>query len=207
MSNPPTHPTPTRLRPLAVRIAKMAKVPADYQDKFCERISATVLRVWDRDRRPSGTKPGLALVYAADATRVLQRNIFRMKEKDRDWVENVKHGQMQFGDGEIRDLETTILNLSTLLNTAVGRPSTVPRYLKSVSRSVKDQILRELVFGLLGAAADTGGKLTFDKNSETGTLAKALDLLRYHLPEGLVPPALPASTIQKLKTEFSRLRR
>ena len=135
---------------------------------------------------------------AADAARALQKEFARLKKQDRDWVESIKQSQMQFADSEIQDLETTILNLSMLLNAAVGRPSTV-------ALSVKGQMLR--VFGLLAAATDAGGKLVFNKNSETGTLADVLDHLRDHLPDGLVPEPLPASTIQRLKSEFIRLRR
>ncbi len=70
-------------------------------------------------------------------------------------------------------------------------------------------MLRELVHGLLAAATETGGRLTFDKNSASGKLYRALDLLRDHLPPGLVPEDLPkaAAKIQRLKNEFVRLSR
>jgi hypothetical protein len=207
MPKPQTLPPPAVLRALALRLAKLAQVSQNYQNDFCERISRTLLTIFQWDRRSTGAKPGYKLVEAADAARILQKTFFRLKEQDRDWVEGIKQSQMQFTAGKIDDLETTILNLSMLLNQAVGRPSPVPRRLETVSRSVKDQILRELVFGLLGAATDEGGIFTYDKNSETGTLANALDLLRGHLPDGLVPEPLRASTIQRLKTEFYRLRR
>ena len=68
-------------------------------------------------------------------------------------------------------------------------------------------MLRELVFSLYSAAEETGGELTFDKNKQKGTLVEVLELLRDHLPTGLVPNALPLGTIQKLKTDFFRLTR
>jgi hypothetical protein len=68
-------------------------------------------------------------------------------------------------------------------------------------------MLRELVFDLLSAARGNYGEFTLDKNRQSGTLLKALDILRPHLPKGLVPNALPVGTIQKLKTEFSRSER
>jgi hypothetical protein len=74
-------------------------------------------------------------------------------------------------------------------------------------QKIRDQRLRELVIGLLAAATDTNGILTFDKNKESATLADALRLLRDHLPEGLVPDPLPSSTIQRVKTAFFRARR
>jgi hypothetical protein len=65
-------------------------------------------------------------------------------------------------------------------------------------------MLRELVFDLLSATRDTGGKLTFNVNSASGTLANSLYLLREHLPKGLVKDPLQSRTIQRLKTEFFR---
>ena len=65
-------------------------------------------------------------------------------------------------------------------------------------------MLRELVFSLLSAADGARGEFTLDKNRGTGTLLRALELLRPHLPKGLVPNALPIGTIQKLKADFFR---
>jgi hypothetical protein len=70
-------------------------------------------------------------------------------------------------------------------------------------------MLRELVFSLLSAAHDNYGQFTLDKNRESGTLLKALDILRPYLPKGLVldEDDLPVGTIQRLIKEFSRLER
>jgi hypothetical protein len=211
--SPRARPVPDAVHPprklpsvLAERLAKLAEVPAEYRDEFRDRISETVQNAWKRDRRSTGQKPDRHLVYAADAARTLQKTFFRVKKQNRDWVETIKQSQMQFLAGEIHHVEATITNLSMLLNTAVGRPSPLPPHLAKGSLKIKDQMLRELVFGLLAAADNAGRKLTFNKNSETGTLAKALDLLRDHLPTGLVPEPLPAAVIQRLKTDFYRLR-
>jgi hypothetical protein len=207
-------PVPTAVHPprklpsaLAERLAKLAEVPAEYRDEFCDRISETVQNAWKRDRRSTGERPGAALIYAADAARALQKTFFRTNKRDREWVETIKASQMQFVAGEIHHVEATITNLCMLLNTAVGRPSPLPPHLAKGSLKIKDQMLRELVFGLLAAADNAGRKLTFNKNSETGTLAKALDLLRDHLPTGLVLEPLPAAVIQRLKTDFFRMQR
>jgi hypothetical protein len=146
------------------------------------------------------------LVDAADAARTLQKEFSRINKDDRDWIENIKQSELQFLAGEIHDVETTILNLSILLNAAAGRRSRLPPWLEENALKVRDQLFRDLVFGLLGAAEDNGGELTFNKNSETGTLAEALDLLRGHVPPGLVPEPLPVATIQRLKTDSRRLR-
>jgi len=44
-----------------------------------------------------------------------------------------------------------------------------------------------------------GGRLTFDKNSGTGTLVKALELLRPRARPGLIPNVLPMSTLARVK--------
>lgn len=205
MTSSPTFPPDAQLRILAVRLAKTAKVPGVDQDDFCNRICNIVLRIRVRHRR----KPGFKLVEAADAARTLQNAFFRLKKEDRDHVENIKQSQMQFMDGEIRNTEATIMNLSILLNHAVGRPSPLPGYMHLFRKGskVKHQMLRELVFGLLAATRDTGVKLTFNQNSVSGTLADVLNALRKYLPGDLVPDPLPRRTIQRLKTEFVGFRR
>jgi hypothetical protein len=72
---------------------------------------------------------------------------------------------------------------------------------------IKDQSLREIVFGLLSAADEARGEFTLNPKRESGTLLDALNVLRPHLPKGLVPNALPIGTIKKLKADFFRPRR
>jgi hypothetical protein len=209
------HPPRKLPRVLAERLAKLAKVPTNERDEFCRSVSDSVLRLWGRYRPATSSKQGQALIHAAKAARTLQQKFFHMSKQDREWVENIKRSEMQFTAGEIHHLETTIVNVARVFTASIGRPSPVPRHVEKMLErmlggpppKVKDQMLRELVFGLLAAATDTGGKLSFNKNSETGTLAKALDLLRDHLPRGLVPEPLSGSNIQRLITDFLRLRR
>jgi hypothetical protein len=228
MGTPPTYPPANQLRVLATRLAgkvvPLRHLPEnpharnDEQHIFAERLIETVLQVRERDRRSTGKiVAGLAWRQAADAARRLQDAYSRMNEQNRNWIEHIKRTQMQFLAGEIQDVEATILNLSALLHAAAGKttPILAPRGKKHalykklgmLKPRVKDQILRELVFGLLHAARDTGGKLDFNKNSESGALAETLRHLRdgKYLPPGLVPDPLPAPTIQRLKSEFSRL--
>ena|ERR1035437_7595912 len=216
LPKPPPQLPPKLPSVLAERLAKLAKVPTNERDEFCKRISETVLSLWTRDRRAVSSKPGRALIQAAKAARTLQQNFFYMNKQDRHWVENIKRSQMQFVAGEIQHLESTILNVAMVFRAAIGRPSPLPRHSerflekllpKRVPPKIKDQILRELVFGLLGAAEETGGHFSFEKTSVSGTLARALDLLRDHLPVGLVPDPLLGTTIQRLKSDFHQLSR
>jgi hypothetical protein len=96
-------------------------------------------------------------------------------------------------------------NIAVVFNQAAGRPA--PDHpLKTFGRrlKVKDQVLSQLVFQLCRLAEELGGEFTLDKNYHRGTLLQALELLRDHLPERLIPKALPFGTIQKIKSDFSQ---
>jgi hypothetical protein len=227
MTTQQKYPPAPQLRVLADRIAAKVVPRTHVKDKpqartdeqhiFAERLIATVLRVRDLDRRT--TSGVAALRAAADAARRLQDAYSRMSKENRDWVEHIKRIQTQFSAGEIQDLETTIWNLSMLLHTALGKTTPTrkpPKYSRAYALykeegmfkpRVKDQILRELVFGLLSAAQDTRGKFVFNKNKASGNLAETLCVLRdgKYLPPNLVSNPLHPSTIQRLKDEYSRL--
>jgi hypothetical protein len=226
MPRAPTYPSNAELKIIAARIAKIAKAgdkeyfPSNkqyQQDVFRDRVIETVLRLRTRDRRSTVTRPVGFLIECANAARTLHKKFIRMKATDREWVEHIKQTQSQLLVGELHDVETAILNMALLFDAALGRATPVPKPPKSSARyalfaklgtfkpRVRDQSLRELVFGLLAAARDTGGKLTFNVDSESGTLANVLDHLRPYLPPGLVPQPIRSRTIVRLKNEFDRL--
>ena len=191
---------------LAQRLARRATVPARNQQECGDRIVKLILGLRKRTH-PSGRKPGGRLIEAAQAARVLDKKFTGMNEHDRKWVDELKRTQgVVFAAGEINDLAATITNIAILLHDALGKSYPIPKHLEAVRDSVKDQRLRELIFGLLSAASETGGRFTFNKNSVSGSLAIALTQLRPHLPAGLVPDPLRATTIQRLKADFERLR-
>jgi hypothetical protein len=192
---------------VARRLATLARVPATEQEPFQEQFSGSFALALQRARTVS-SEPGSALVKAARAATTLQQEFHRLSQQDRERVENIKSSSMA---REI-SLEPTITKLAVVFNHAIGRPSewlALPRVFRrrQVRFTVKNQMLRELVFSLLRAAHDHCGEFTLDKNRESGTLVKALDILRPHLPKGLVPNPLPVGTIQRLIKEFSRLER
>jgi hypothetical protein len=190
------------------RIAKLAKVPVANQKEFCERIIKIISDLRQRDRRSTGKKPGGRLIEAAEAARILDLKFSGMNSHDRAWVEDIHRTRgVVFAKGEIHHLATTITNIAMLLHDALGKSYPIPKHLEVGGHRVVDQRLRELIFGMLSAACQTGGRFTFNKNSVSGSLAVALDKLRRHLPRDLVPEQLPGTTIQRLKTEFEWLRR
>jgi hypothetical protein len=77
MPKAPIHPLPKLPIVLAERLAKLAKVPTNERDEFCELLSDSVLRLWKRDRRAISSKPGEALIQAAKAAQTLQQKFFK----------------------------------------------------------------------------------------------------------------------------------
>jgi hypothetical protein len=206
VAKPPIHTPPLLPKNIALRLADLAGVHPDNRESFCERLSHSLLKLWKRDRRAVSSKPSAALYKAAKAAQTLKGALYSLKRQDREWVDNIMSSQTLFLAGKIHHLESTIVNLAIVFSHAIGRPSSPPPYFPRPLQ-IKDQMFRELVFDLLSAARAAGGKLPFDKNYQRGALVDALNILRPHLPKGLVPNVLPFSTIQKLKTEFFRTRR
>ncbi len=212
MSKPSSHP-PTLPNNVALKIADLFHIPKIERDPFCDHLRNSMQSVWKRDRRATSSKPGPALQRAAEATRSLLKSFDRLRQDDRDWVENFRADPTLFGDG-IERLDTTILNLAIVFNHAVGRPSPIPRTTLEFQAKlgvkplgVRDQMFREVVMGLMSAAAENRGKFTLDSTCKTGTLIEALELLRDHLPRRLVRADPPAGTIQRIKKQFWELRK
>jgi hypothetical protein len=64
---------------------------------------------------------------------------------------------------------------------------------------------RTVVWGLLLITDDFGGKLTLDHKNHSGSLLKALDLLRpYSFLKEIIPAAPPISTIRRVVEDFRK---
>jgi hypothetical protein len=207
MARPQNH-EPTHLpRRVALQLAKLAKVPKNYREEFCQDISDHTLTIWKTNRHALLDK--LALIETAKAARSLNQKFLRMNKQDREWInKHIEHFQLPLIGGEIQNLALTVDNIAVVFSQAAGRPAP-DHALKPFGRrlKVKDQVLSQLVFQLCRLAEELGGEFTFDKNSRArhrGTLLQALELLRDHLPRCLIPKALPLGTIQKIKSDFSQ---
>jgi hypothetical protein len=212
MSKPSPHPPNALPKNVALKIANLFHVPKVEREPFCDHLRNNTQRIWNRDRRATSSKSGPALRQAAEATRSLLKSFDRLRQEDRDWVNNLCAQSTLWGEG-IERLDSTILNLAIVFNHAVGRSSPIPRKSLALNEklgvkplNVKDQMFREVVIGLMTAADENRGKFTLDSTSKTGTLIEALDLLRDHLPKGLVRYDPPAGTIQRIKKQFRELR-
>lgn len=219
MPNPPTQAPHARPRDVtlpedvAMHIAELAQIPAQEIPPFCDAICESVQRAWDLDRRAVASKPGRALFKAAAAARTLNEAFCSLNKEDREWVERLLARNPVYRELQ-RELTQVVSKIDDLFSTAVGKtfaimPGTAALRNKRGrrKRSIKDTTFEVFIRQILLFTAEYGGKLTFDKNLQQGTLVDVLELLRRHLPKGVVPNVLPHGTIQKIKTEFLKNRR
>jgi hypothetical protein len=194
----------------AMKVAKLAQVPARECERFCDDICWRVERVWERDRRAVSSKPGRALLKAAKAARVLNEAIWSLNKEDREWVKRITARDPEYQE-LIRGLLLTVSQIDDVFSIAVGKfiprmPGTVVLRNKRgrIKGGVGDAMFGEFIQQILFFTARAGGEITFDKNYKKGTLIDILNILRPRLPEGVVPNALHYGTIQKIKTKFSK---
>jgi hypothetical protein len=213
MPYPPAKTPPVLPRDVALRVAHLAGVPAQKCEPFCDAVCESVEEVWKRDRRAVSSKPGEALIKAAEAAQTLNEAFGSLKKEDREWVEGL-FAQKPWSHERLPELPRAVWLIAFLFSTAIGKflpimPGTATLRDKRGRRrgNVKDMTFEVLIRRLLLWATEYYGEFTFDKNSGKGTLTDALNILRSYLPKGVVPIALPLTTIQRIKTNYSKSRR
>lgn len=152
------------------------------------------------------------MIEAAEAARALKTALNGFNESDREWVQKIAAQHIipaSKPDNPLRDLDWTVSVLAQIFNAAIGRSLTsdeaaLPRKKGRKRGGFNDKTFRDLVWNLLLSASVSDGKLTLDVNSEKGSLVDALNILRRHVPNGVIPIQLPFGTIQKIKTEYNR---
>ena len=212
MSSPPTGKRPRLHKHVALEVARVADVPKEEHDQFCELVQGTVEFVWQLDRRALSSKqskPGQALLDAAQAARTLCKAFGKLNKQDREWVEGLLAKDLRYGGGSW-ELPLTLWRIAHLFSTAIGKSlpgATVqaasPKKPGSRQRTVKYPTFENFLTHLYVDVAETGGQLTFTEATRTGTVFAALDILRRHLPEGVVPKDEDLIwTIRKIKNNY-----
>lgn len=117
---------------------------------------------------------------------------------DKEFLVAEDYFQPPFAKGSI-ECEAIAHTFANVLDWATGA---TPRRLAAVERKpgrprgrVYPQ-LEGLVHTLMSAAEQCGGRLTLDRHNESGTLLKALDVVRQSSPPGFIPKILPLSSIE-----------
>jgi hypothetical protein len=208
---PPTQTSPELPEDVAMQVAELARIPAHERGQFCQRVCDSVQTVWETDRRAVSSKPDRALFKAAEAARTLNEAICSLNKDDREWVERIM-ARSEYQELP-REFLLTISLINHMFSTAIGESSplipgtAVLREKRGRRRgAVKDITFEVFIRHLLLWATEYDGEFTFGKNDKKGTLIDALNILRPHLPKGVVPNALPYGTIQKIKTKFFKRR-
>jgi len=200
----------------ALHVAKLAKIPDHNHDAFCRDICGYVQMVCEWDSRSAVSyRPSKNLKDAANAARALRAAAQALTDDDKQWVQKVvaQHKYLDGRPNPLLDLNWTALVVAQVLNLAASGRGLLnsfgpidckpPRKRGRKRGSVNDKTFHELIDLILHAAYSYDGKLTFDKNSQRGSLVNVLEFLRPHVPRGVIPKALPYNTIQKIKTKFS----
>lgn len=210
MPSSPINQTPRLPKEVAMQVADLARIPKEEHDQFCELVQGTVEIVWQLDRRARPSNPSQAMDEAAQAARSLHKAFLKLNKDDRECLDSLLAPNSYY-TGRLRELPLTVWRLAHLFSTAVGKslPASAGRDVSTRKRdwrqrTVKDVTFERLLSHLLVDVAETGGHVTFTKESGTGTLIAALDILREHLPEGVVPEPLRLGTIQKIKTNYRK---
>jgi len=221
MSKP--HPSSVLPKDVALQVAELARVPPEERDQFCDLLYGSMQNVLGWSGGALSTKPGQALVDAADAVRVLYKQLGKLKETDRlrverlvvqtipdkdtrEWLEQ-RHRRridLPWYDRGLNGLQWTVYKLAHLFSVAVGKspPKGLDKSPASRNRTVKDVISQNFVRDLLIDVDQTGGMLTLEKHGGEGTLIDAIQLLTEYLPEGVAPEKLSWSTLQRIKSRY-----
>jgi hypothetical protein len=218
-----SHPSSVLAKDVALQVAELARVPPKERDQFCDLLYGTVHKVWEWSGGALSTKPSQALVDAADAARILHKQLGKLNETDRlrveslvvqtipdegtrEWLERLdgRRIDLPWYDGGLHGLQLTVYQLAHLFSIAVGKspPKGLDQSPAARTRTVKDVISQNFVRDLLIDVDQTGGTLTLEKNIGRGTLIDAIKLLTEHLPEGVAPEKLSVSTLQRIKSTY-----
>jgi hypothetical protein len=102
MAIPQNHEPPKLPRPIALQLAKLAKVPKNYRGEFCQDISDHTLTIWRTNGHALLDKQ--ALIETAKAAHSLNQKFLRMNKQDREWInKHIKHFQFPWLGGEIQN--------------------------------------------------------------------------------------------------------
>jgi hypothetical protein len=196
-------------------------VPAEQHDFYSESIRINVQIACEREglaQKGLTIKQGTTLLRSAVG---LYEALGNISDDERQLIKSILVGKSEFifdriSRGGVDGLRQTTYQLTLLFSLLTGKPH--PRYPHQAQLprkrgkspggrrpgSIKRSIFQDFVFDLWLSTRVAGGRLSFERNTPQGTMTQALKALAPHLPEGFVPKALPAPTLQKLKNLCSR---
>ena len=165
------------------RTSKNLKVRLQQVTTHCLKAKEALLRLDD-----PGVRQVMSAAVGVEMFHQKIDDIPRVPDRDRDFVSLV------------RSLDHIVEVCDNALDIARIKVPAMPR-----GRPAGLSPFVEFILYLLWEARAAGGRFTFDKNRGTGTLPRALDLLRPHLPAGFIKNALPRSTLATAKALDSKI--
>jgi len=185
-TNKPTNHPPLPEKVLS-QLADLARVPQERRKEFSDYMINALLDLHEISKRPHNE---VAVSEAVRTALKLKRKLADLDPKDRERLVD-----QSFEDEISRFLEITD-NYKRYYRPR--RPQIRPDQKRGRGRQKGEfgnPRLRQLVLDLRYISARTGRRLALDKKYGKGTLNIALELLRPYAPAGVVPQALPLSTI------------
>jgi hypothetical protein len=188
-----------------LQLAQLARVREPEHKQFFDGVEWLLAVAWTWDRRAYGGDPSETLIRAAEAARGLHQAFGKLDPSDLECVNRLLKTSYFYG-GWLRDLPQTIFRLAHLFSIAACMSApretdvAVPDHQKSGrDRTRKNAMFFELARNLKLLAADFNGKLG------NARLLKAINILKPHMPEGMVPKNLSALILRKsiLKTPLA----
>jgi len=188
----------------ALQIAQLARVPEEEHEQFLRCLHGVVADIWMVERRALGSDPGSALVRAAETARALHKVVSKLAPIDRKWVEHLRRRTYDYNHW-LRDVPKTVFQLAHLLSIAARlSPPRAPGFAApDHQKSDRDRTTKHLTFLFLARwlkllAHEFGGKLG------DARLLKAVEILKPHLPDGVVPKN-PARRLKRVPPYVSIL--
>jgi hypothetical protein len=202
------------------RLADLGHVPATQRECFFESVRMNVQTACELDglgRLGLANKRGESLAHAALA---LYDVIGNLNERERSSIERILEGKAKFifhriSNEEINEgingLEEAAYQLALLFSLVTGRPRPRvpsqppdPPVAGRKSGTVEHWAFQNFVSDLLISTTAANGRLTLSRTYRTGSLIKAIDVLKPYLPDHFVPTPLPTRTLQRVKDACSR---
>jgi hypothetical protein len=214
-------------RDAALELARLAEIPDHEIESFCDAISHTVDEVWQKDHRGISPRRSAGLVAAAKAALALNRAVCNLNKRDRKWLGHIlKKGELVSWSTSRADdidrragrpipvvlsIDEQVWAIASDLSTTAGLlgPPPWPGIANHRPRisSVKDISFSLVVRRLRSWATECRGRFTYNKRYQSGSLLLALEVLRPHLPDRVIPRALPLTTIDRIIAASNRASR
>jgi hypothetical protein len=197
------------LRQLYKVIADIAGIRKN-RDAFCETLHLVLCWLAQEAHRQIRHND-TALIKAEDALRAANDAVHALSQTQKVWIGMHLFCNTRFtrllSIPEVPTKQGIWADMMPMLVTAIANVSgSDPSYVPRIGRgrregTKKNLVLRSIVRALVRMAHAYGGHLSFNSKEETGgDLGKALTLLGPHMGSGMVPRALPNSTIERIVT-------